>query len=282
MPTRLNIYGQSISTTKKRPCIAATTTNVALSGVTTPTIVDGVTISIGDRILVRQQNLSKDNGIYKLETSQLLSRDYDFNISNDLYAGIEVLVLSGLTYSGKTFYLTTTGNITIGSTPLTFDIFAGQNGSSGNSGTSGTSGSNAGITSYTNPADNRVITSVSASVINAEANLTFDGTVLTVTGTITETSSKHTKDNIITLENSLEIIKKLRGVQYNRKGTSLIEIGLIAEEVEDFLPQIVTKDYNGNPSSVSYGRLVALLVEAVKKQDEQIQNLTKRIEELEK
>ena len=158
----------------------------------------------------------------------------------------------------------------------------GPSGTNGTPGVPGIPGSDAGITSYTNPADNRVITSVSSTEINAEANLTFNGSVLTVTGTITETSSKHTKDNIITLENSLEIIKKLRGVQYNRKGTSLIEIGLIAEEVEDFLPQIVTKDYNGNPSSVSYGRLVALLVEAVKKQDEQIQNLTKRIEELEK
>ena len=115
MPTRLNIYGQAISTTKKRPCIVATTTNIVLSGASTPTSIDGVNIGVDDRILVRQQNSPQDNGIYRLETSQLLSRDYDFNISDDLYAGIEVLVLSGLTYSGKTFYLTTLGDLTIGS-----------------------------------------------------------------------------------------------------------------------------------------------------------------------
>jgi hypothetical protein len=41
-------------------------------------------------------------------------------------------------------------------------------------------------------------------------------------------------------------------------------------------------DDENQPSSVSYGRLTALLIEVVKKQDEQIENLTKRIEELEK
>ena len=140
MPTRLNIYGQTISTTKKRPCIVATTANIVLSGASTPTSIDGVNIGVDDRILVMQQNSSQDNGIYRLETSQLLSRDYDFNISDDLYAGIEVLVLSGLTYSGKTFYLTTPGDLTIGSSSLTFDILAGQNGTSGTSGGTGSSG----------------------------------------------------------------------------------------------------------------------------------------------
>ena len=58
-------------------------------------------------------------------------------------------------------------------------------GEQGTSGLSGTSGASAGITSYTNQGDNRVITSVNASTINAESNLTFDGTVLNVTGRIT-------------------------------------------------------------------------------------------------
>jgi hypothetical protein len=47
----------------------------------------------------------------------------------------------------------------------------------------GSPGSNAGITSYTNPADNRVITSVSSTTINAESNLTFDGSLLDVNTT---------------------------------------------------------------------------------------------------
>lgn len=140
MPTRLNIYGQGISTTKKKPCIVATTQNIALSGATTPTTIDGISISVGNRILVWQQNSPQENGIYRLATSQLLSRDYDFNINEDLYSGVEVLILSGATYSGKTFYLTTSGDITIGSSSLSFSVLAGQNGTSGTSGGAGSSG----------------------------------------------------------------------------------------------------------------------------------------------
>ena len=158
---------------------------------------------------------------------------------------------------------------------------SGTSGSSGSSGTSGTSGSNAGITSYTNPSNNRVITSVSSSEINAEANLTFDGSILYVVGTVTETSTEKVKENIEEIKNPLDIVKKLRGVEYNKIGNSIKEIGLIAEEVDKVLPQVVIKDDEGNPASVSYSRITAILVEAIKIQNEQIENLTKRIDILE-
>jgi hypothetical protein len=143
----------------------------------------------------------------------------------------------------------------------------------GAQGAQGAQGSNAGITSYTNPSDNRVITSVSSTTINAESNLTFDGSVLTVTGTITETSSEKVKENIEELSNPLDIVKKLRGVQYNKKGNNIKEIGVIAEEINDILPQVVSMDLNGNPASVSYGRLTALLIEAIKELDNKLNKL---------
>ncbi len=58
----------------------------------------------------------------------------------------------------------------------------GGTGAQGTTGAQGATGASAGITSYTNVADNRVITSVNSSTINAEANLTFDGSTLTVSG----------------------------------------------------------------------------------------------------
>jgi hypothetical protein len=60
----------------------------------------------------------------------------------------------------------------------------GITGTQGTTGAQGIQGINAGITSYTNPADNRVITSVNASTINAESGLTYNGSVLIVTGNI--------------------------------------------------------------------------------------------------
>ena len=56
-------------------------------------------------------------------------------------------------------------------------------GAQGNQGAQGATGANAGITTYTNPADNRVLTSVSSTEINAESNLTFDGSILDVNTT---------------------------------------------------------------------------------------------------
>jgi hypothetical protein len=59
----------------------------------------------------------------------------------------------------------------------------GSTGIQGTVGTQGATGASAGITSYTNPADNRVITSVSSTTINAEENLTFDGSIFNVNTT---------------------------------------------------------------------------------------------------
>jgi hypothetical protein len=65
----------------------------------------------------------------------------------------------------------------------------GLTGSTGPTGPQGPTGSNAGITSYTNPADNRILTSVSSTTINAEANLTFDGSNLSIAGNILPTTN---------------------------------------------------------------------------------------------
>ena len=118
-----------------------------------------------------------------------------------------------------------------------------------------------------------------AALNSTSGNMQIAGTFTCTT--LTETSTIRVKENIEEIQNPLDIIKKLRGVQYNKIGNNNKEIGVIAEEVDEVLPQIVTRDTDGNPTSVSYGRLTALLIEVVKKQDEQIENLTKRIEELE-
>ncbi|MBN1896421.1 MAG: tail fiber domain-containing protein, partial [Candidatus Aenigmarchaeota archaeon] len=87
------------------------------------------------------------------------------------------------------------------------------------------------------------------------------------------------KKNIATLDNSLEKILKLRGVSFNWKKDNQASIGLIAQEVEDVYPELVTGE--DGSKAVQYGNLVAVLIEAVKEQQKEIDELEARIEVLE-
>jgi hypothetical protein len=95
----------------------------------------------------------------------------------------------------------------------------------------------------------------------------------TFSGTITENSSIRYKDNIETVKYGLDKVLQMRGVTYTKKDTGLKELGLIAEELNEILPEVVLKNEEGEPDSVSYGRITAVLIEAIK-------DLKKEIEEL--
>jgi hypothetical protein len=103
--------------------------------------------------------------------------------------------------------------------------------------------------------------------------LTVNGN-LTVNGTITENSSIKLKENVETSEGNLEKVVNLRPVTYNKIGSQITELGLIAEEVVEVYPEFVQYDENGEPIGVHYSRLTAALIGAVKE-------LTQRIETLE-
>jgi hypothetical protein len=105
------------------------------------------------------------------------------------------------------------------------------------------------------------------------------GTVVTLSGTLTETSSIRYKKNITNLQGSLDTVLKLQGVSYMLKSNDSREIGFIAEQVVEVLPDvIVTKD--GEVDSIAYGRLTAILVEAIKEQQLQIKEQQLQINKL--
>lgn len=96
--------------------------------------------------------------------------------------------------------------------------------------------------------------------------------------TITETSSITLKENISPIENALESISKLVGVVYDRKdGSSKNEAGLIAEEVNQVLPNLVSKDKSGNPEGVQYTKITAYLVEAVKSLKDELADIKSKL-----
>jgi len=105
---------------------------------------------------------------------------------------------------------------------------------------------------------------------------------LLVTGTGTFNSDLRLKKNIFTIENALEKTLKLRGVEYDRIDNEDHQIGLIAQEVEEVIPQVVytLEDDSEGMKSVAYQNVVALLIEAIKEQQNQIEGLKMLVDQL--
>jgi hypothetical protein len=101
---------------------------------------------------------------------------------------------------------------------------------------------------------------------------------LTVTGTLTESSSRKYKTAITHLPNQLDAVLKLNPVSYVKKSTGVTELGFIAEEVQEIFPAVVAKDAEG----VHYSRLTAVLVSAVQELKQQLDDQALEIKELQK
>lgn len=97
----------------------------------------------------------------------------------------------------------------------------------------------------------------------------------------TEYSSKRWKENIKPLEGALNKVRQLQGVSFDWKADSKHDIGLIAEQVGEVIPEVVAYEENGKDArSVNYARLVSVIIEAIKEQQKQIEALERRISSL--
>lgn len=103
----------------------------------------------------------------------------------------------------------------------------------------------------------------------------FSGDI-TVTGDVVSTSDISLKENIEVIPNPIEKVKELSGYTFNRIGQDKRTIGLMAQDVEKVLPEAVSS--NNGIKSLAYGNLVALLVETVKEQQKQIDELREKID----
>jgi hypothetical protein len=115
---------------------------------------------------------------------------------------------------------------------------------------------------------------------NCDHNITV-GNANTLTlfpGEIANYSDERLKFNIETINDPLIKLCKLRGVRYNRNdinNDNKKHIGLIAQEVEKVVPEVVNAENDGNNYlSVSYGNLVSLLIESIKELNGKVNVLT--------
>lgn len=106
-------------------------------------------------------------------------------------------------------------------------------------------------------------------------NASFTGTV-TAAG-FNSTSSRKWKENITPITNALDIVSKLQGVTFDWNNKDLKnDFGLIAEDVNEVLPTIVSKNDNNEVTGVDYSRITALLIETVKELNIRIKVLENR------
>lgn len=274
--------------------------------------IDSVSPAIGSRILVKDQSTTAENGIYSVTTtggessSYVLTRTSDFNTLTTIKLSDFVFIDSGTTHQGQGFVMignssfdgTLDGGATIGTTSITFTQFTDTN-------TTYTAGNGLDLTGKTFSVD-----------LKANGGLTIDSTELTIdtsgdvqiknlgvgkaaptegTGEIEAlgdiiafaSSDKRLKTNIQKIQDPLTKLQKIGGYTFDwipKEGIHSHtgnDIGVIAQEIEEVLPEITTTRDNGY-KAVKYEKLTAYLIECVKAQQTHIQQLEDRLVKLEK
>tara|TARA_R110000772_G_scaffold82445_2_gene174870 strand:+ start:1899 stop:4802 length:2904 start_codon:yes stop_codon:yes gene_type:complete len=95
-------------------------------------------------------------------------------------------------------------------------------------------------------------------------------------GTFNTTSDRNTKKDIKPIENALEKVQQLGGYSFTFKETDEKSSGVIAQEVQKVMPELVQEGGEGH-LTVQYGNMVGLLIEAIKEQQAQIDALTAKL-----
>ena len=112
------------------------------------------------------------------------------------------------------------------------------------------------------------ITSGKLTSANTDSALLYNPSIGTLFATdFDSTSDERLKKNIKPIEGALDKVTKLVGVEFDWVNTDKKSIGVIAQQVEEVVPELVHTNSKGY-KSVSYGNLVALLIEAIKELSE--------------
>jgi len=180
-------------------------------------------------------------------------------------------------------------------------LFVGNIGSSGQDGVSITAGSGGGGggggSIFLREAAHPVISKISIDASGGSAKIGIGTDTpsealevvgnICATGTIGACSDSRYKTNVETISNALEMIAKLRGVNFQWKRSDYPEksftegeqIGFIAQEIKEVLPEVVSQGKDGF-YSVDYAKLTPLLVEAAKQQQKETESLKVQVKKL--
>ena len=141
------------------------------------------------------------------------------------------------------------------------------------------------------PGSNTQLIFNNSGVLGASSGMTWNGTTLTATnlaattaitaggnitasGNVTAYSDRSLKRDIQTIEHALELVGKMRGVTFEMINTGQQGVGVVAQEVQEVVPQVVQN--NNGILSVAYGNLVGVLIEAMKELAARVETLEKK------
>ena len=112
----------------------------------------------------------------------------------------------------------------------------------------------------------------------SNTKLQFNPSTGTLSATVfTSLSDETQKTNIRPIENALDLVKQMNGVKYDWKdGHNQSSVGVIAQEIEKVLPEVVTTNDQGL-KTVSYGNIIGVLIEAIKEQQNCIEELERKL-----
>jgi hypothetical protein len=120
----------------------------------------------------------------------------------------------------------------------------------------------------------------SSGIFSGSSSFTYDGaSLVSISGTcqatnFNTTSDINVKENVVTFENALDVVSELRGVRFDWKETHSPSVGVIAQELEEVLPELVT---GTNPKTVNYNGIIGVLIEAIKELKDEVQTLKDQI-----
>jgi phage-related tail fiber protein len=114
----------------KHSALVATTANIVLSGLLT---IDGVLLPADARVLVKDQAQAKENGLYVVSSTGVWKRASDADSSLEVTPGLFVSIEKGTVNGDSVWQLVTDGQITLGTTPLVFEMAVGRTGISAGS-----------------------------------------------------------------------------------------------------------------------------------------------------
>jgi hypothetical protein len=252
---------------------------INITGITTFTNASGtVKIGIGTTALLVEGN-ARVTGILTVGSSSITLNGTTniINVGTGLTlssSGINVTgVITATAFVGDGSGLTGAGIGTNGSVNTTGIITASSFVGDG-SGLTG-AGSTVFIDTTTNQEFFPLFTATTSGTITASGISTSKLTYNPSTGAMTavdfnSTSDISLKENIHTVGNALEITEQLRGVSFDWKETGRSSYGVIAQELEEVLPELVK---NGEVKSVNYNGIIGVLIEAIKELKKEIEDL---------